>query len=304
MARHSVSILELIQQYDTFLENIKTVADMGCGTGEDTVWWATLTNNNTPPEPYNFTCYAVDRDERLLEKIPNLSNIIKMNRDFTEPHLFPLKIDLMWAHDSLQYSFNPMDTLKNWNHAMNVNGMLMLTVPAHHGIEYDRYYSRAYPGCFFHYTPANLIYMLAINGFDCNDAYLLKKFGDPWIQMAVYKSNVAPMDPANTNWSKLIEKKLLNPSVVRSVINHGHIRQEEIIYPWLTKENYFVDWIPQYTDIKVDPAQHTEVGAPEVWIPSGNVTIEQATPVTTGTKTVKPTGIIRPKAPPKQSYKN
>jgi len=42
--RHSLPILETIRQYDTFLESLKNVADMGCGTGEDIAWWATLEN--------------------------------------------------------------------------------------------------------------------------------------------------------------------------------------------------------------------------------------------------------------------
>jgi hypothetical protein len=115
------------------------------------------------------------------------------------------------------------------------------------------------------------------------------------------------MDPETTTWSKLIDTKLLNPSVVRSIINHGHIRQEEIIYPWLNKENYFVDYVMPPTDpifLEADPAKHTDIGAPEVWTPSGNVTIKQAAPVTKETKKIKATGIIRPLAPPKQSYKN
>jgi hypothetical protein len=35
LGRHSLNIPNLIQQYDTFLESLKIVADMGCGTGED-----------------------------------------------------------------------------------------------------------------------------------------------------------------------------------------------------------------------------------------------------------------------------
>lgn len=302
--RPALDTLELIQQYDTFLENIKTVADMGCGAGLDSEWWATLINNDDPPEPYNFKVFAVDRSEAELTKVPVHANITRVHKDFTKPTLFPIKMDLVWAHDCLQYSTNPLETLKFWNEVMNVNAMLMLTVPTHSGIEYNRYYSRTYQGCFYHFSPVNLIYMLAVNGFDCNDAYLQKKFNDPMIKLAVYKTKVAPMDPATTTWKDLIDKKLLNPSVVRSLMNHGHIRQEEIIYPWLDRENYFIDWIPQLTELRADPAQHTDVGAPEVWTQSGNTTVQQANVRVKETKTVKSSGIMRPIKPPKQSYKN
>jgi SAM-dependent methyltransferase len=180
--RHSLSILNLIQQYDTFLESIRHVADLGCGSGEDINWWATLENNNDPPEPYNFNCFAVDNNADRLAQVPNLKNIHKIHDIYDRPFLFPVSIDLIWAHDSLPYSINPLETLRLWNSYMTVNGMLLLSVPQHTGIEYDRHYSRGYSGCYFHYNPINLIYMLAVNGFDCRDAYLLKKFQDPWIQ--------------------------------------------------------------------------------------------------------------------------
>ena len=75
MDRHSLGILNLIQQYDTFLESLKIIADMGCGTGEDTNWWATLLNNEVPPQPYNFSVYAVDRDASKLNRVPTQKNL-------------------------------------------------------------------------------------------------------------------------------------------------------------------------------------------------------------------------------------
>ena len=147
--RHSLSILQLVQQYDTFLDSLKIIADMGCGTGADTEWWATLTNNDNPPQPYNFACYAVDTDASKLARIPNYKNIHKFNSKFDIEHLFPVPVDFIWAHDSLQYSTNPLYTLRMWNSYMNTNGMLVVSVPQHTGIEYDRQYSRGYNGCTF-----------------------------------------------------------------------------------------------------------------------------------------------------------
>jgi hypothetical protein len=184
---------------------------MGCGTGQDIAWWATLTTRDDPPVPHNYNCFAVDVDARKLALVPDMPNITKINRDFSEPQLFPVEIDLMWAHDSLQYSTNPLETLRVWNEQMNVNGMLVITVPQHSGVEYNRYYSTTHSGCYFHYTPANLIYMLAVNGFDCCDAYMMKQYNDVWIHMAVYKSEIPPMDPSKTNLADLIDVGLLNP---------------------------------------------------------------------------------------------
>ena len=136
MARHSLGILETIQQYDTFLESLRNIAVMGCGTGEDVAWWATLENYAEPPEPYNFNCFAVDNDPAKLAQVPALKNINKLQRDFSDEQIFPVSIDLMWAHDSLQYSTNPLLTLRRWNEAMTVNGMLILSIPQHTAVSY------------------------------------------------------------------------------------------------------------------------------------------------------------------------
>jgi len=302
--RHATHILETIRQYDTFLESIRTVADMGCGVGEDTEWWATLENYNDPPEPYNFNCFAVDRDPAKLSQVPALKNVNKICGSYDKENLFPVNIDLMWAHDSLNYSIDPLKTLRMWNSYMTTNGMLLISIPQYNGVEYNRYYSRTHSGCYFNYTPTSLIYMLAVNGFDCRDAYLLKKFGDPWIQMAVYKSDVPVMDPDVTNWYELVDKNLLHPSIVTSINTHGYLKQEEIVMPWLDKENYFIDYVSQW-----HPAPGTENLTPTIdgvfneTTQSTETTIRQKDAVTKETQLLKPLK-IKSTPPPRKSYKS
>jgi hypothetical protein len=297
LARHSLPILETIRQYDTFLESLKNIAIMGCGSSEDVAWWATLENYADPPEPYNFNCFAVDNDPAKLAQVPVLPNVNKIQRDFSDDHIFPVSIDLMWAHDCLQYSTNPLQTLKRWNQAMTVNGMLLLSVPTHTGIEYDRYYSRGYSGCYFHYTPVSLIYMLAVNGFDCRDAYLLKKYQDPWINFAVYKTDVEPMDPATTNWYDLVDKKLLHPTIESSINTNGYLKQEEICLPWLDKELYFIDYVSQKMEwIPTEPP--TTTGVFNETTQSAETTIAQASPK------AKTQQLLKPLPPTRKSYKH
>ena len=297
--RHSLKILNQLREYDSFLDSLKTIADMGCGTGEDITWWATLETRDDPPRPHNYKCFAMDLDETKLSQIPNLPNIHKRNRDFTTDNLFPVKIDLMWAHDSLQYSTNPLQTLRYWNEAMNVNGMLLIAVPQHTGVEYNKFYSRSYNGCYFNYTPVSLIYMLAVNGFDCRDAYLLKQFNDPWLHIAVYKSDVEPMDPKTTTWYDLIEKNLLNPTVAASVMQHGHLRQEDRVYPWLDKENYFVDYVSQQTEIPEAAGEPVVDGVFNKTVETSDTKLEQAPKAVKETKLLKPVKSLRP---PKKKY--
>ncbi len=302
--RHATHILETIQQYDTFLESIRTVADMGCGAGEDAHWWATLENYNDPPEPYNFNVFAVDRDPSKISQVPVLRNINKICDPYDKENLFPISIDLMWAHDSLQYSTNPLKTLRMWNSYMTVNGMLLISIPQSNGVEYNRYYSRTHSGCYFNYTPTSLIYMLAVNGFDCRDAYLLKKFNDPWIQMAVYKTDVSVMDPDTTNWYDLADKNLLHPSMISSINTHGFLPQEEILMPWLDKENYFVDYVSQW-----QPAPGTAGLTPEIKGVFNETTHSETQTMKQAEAAVKETRLLKPlkintTPPTRKSYKN
>lgn len=299
LARHSLGILGVLHHYDTFLESLRTICDMGCGSGDDITWWATLESKDEPPVPYNYRCFAVDHDQRKLDSVPDLENITKLCKDFTKPFTVPTNIDLLWSHDSLQYSTNPLETLKHWNQQMTVNGMLVLTVPQHSGVEYNRYTNRTHSGCYYHYTPTNLIYMLAVNGFDCCDAYLLKQFNDPWIQVAVYKSNVEPMDPATTSWEDLCDTGLLNPTVVNSIRKNGHLRQEEIVYPWLDKENYFIDYVSQRTEIPPEAGEPRIEGVFNTSTESNISLVEQPEAKVIGTNLLKPMGVLRP---PKGRY--
>ena len=272
---------------------------MGCGTGGDITWWAMLESKDDPPEPYNYNCFAVDRDANKLSQVPDLVNINKINRDFTDRRIIPVSIDLMWSHDSLQYSTNPMETLRFWNEQMTVNGMLVLHVPQSNGVENNRYYSRTYNNCYYNHTPTSLLYMLAVNGFDCRDAYLLKQFNDPWIQMAVYKSDVEPMDPKTTTWFDLADKNLLHPSVVQSITKNGFLKQEEIIMPWLDKENYYIDWISQKTVIPEEAGEPVVNGIFNKNINAKESKLKQPKVTTRETQLLKPVGITRP---PKERF--
>lgn len=286
-------ILNQLYEYDSFLDSLTTIADMGCGIGADITWWANLTTRDDPPVPHNYQCYAVDKDASKLKRVPDLPNIVKVNRDFNQTCL-PVKIDLMWAYDSLQYSPNPLETLKVWNNMMNVDGMLVLAVPQHSGVQDGRYFSKSHSGCFYHYTPVNLLYMLAVNGFDCRDAYLLKQFNDPWIYAAVYKSPIPPMDPAQTTWVDLLDKKLLHPSIEQSIISNGYVRQEEIVIPWLDRENYFIDYISTWTEVPKEAGEPTVEGIINETVMATDSRIEQAPEVNKETKILKPVGVLRP----------
>lgn len=233
---HSLRVLDLIFAYDGFMDSLRVIADMGAGEGLDIKHWAIAETRDDPPLPYNYTCYAVDKDVSRLTDLPK--NVIPIKGNFEE-RLIPRSVDLMWSHDSFQYALNPLNTLKVWNEQMSVDGMLVLIVPQTSNYRYNRYVNRVYSGCFYSYNLCNLLYMLAVNGFDCKDSYMYKAPNDPWIHLAVYKTKTPPMDPAGVTWYDLADMGLLHDSLVTSITKYGHLRQEDIILPWLDRDHYY-----------------------------------------------------------------
>lgn len=237
--QHSQPLRDLLYQYDSFLDSLEVIADYGCGAGLDLEWWATLETRDDPPEPRNYTCYAVDINVKQIEpRIKNLNNIIVFESDIELEQPVPREIDLLWCRDTFQFLTNPLNTLRLWNENMSVNGMLLLSIPQSVHYEHNRLNNTSRNGWYFNYNIVNLMYMLAVNGFDCRDAYFYKDINDMWLYAAVYKSNVSPMNPKITSWHDLIDLNLVNESVKNSIEKNGYVRQEELLTTWLNKDYY------------------------------------------------------------------
>lgn len=235
---HSKKVLDVLYGYDSFLDSIERVADFGCGSGLDTKWWATLETRDDPPEPRNYLTYAVDRNlaslDPALKKLPNV-HFFEDDFDINGPVL-PVPVDLIWCHDTFQYITNPVTTLRAWNEQLNVNGMMVLMFPQATHYAYNRLQTHSYNFCYYNHNIVNLIYMLAVNGFDCRDAYFHKEQNDNWLYAAVYKSDIPPMNPKTTSWYNLAEANLLSDSVVESLTRYGYVKQDEIVTYWLDKD--------------------------------------------------------------------
>jgi SAM-dependent methyltransferase len=233
--RHSLQVLNALYEYDDFMESIATVADLGCGSGEDLEWWATRTTREDNPQPLNIQCQGID----LLEQLPMAKkhdNITYQRTDFEGKIHAPQKgFDILWCHDAFQYCVNPVQTLSNWWHIASDGGMLAISVPqtvlTHRGRL--AYYLDA--GCLYHHTMVSLMHMLAMSGWDCRAGFFRQMPADPWIHAIVYKSLHAPQDPKTTTWHDLSALKLLPESADRSIYAHGHLRQQDLIVPWIDK---------------------------------------------------------------------
>lgn len=237
---HSMEILNLLYGYDSFLDSLQVIADVGCGSGADLNWWATLYTRDDPPEPRNYFCFGVDKSiAQVNPETAKLKNVKLIEEDMSKFRLFR-KADLLWCHDSFQYAINPIETLRNFNKNMNVNGMLVMSIPQNVAYVHNRLSFRTENYCYYNYNIINLIYMLAVSGFDCKDAYFYKHPQNNWIQLAVYKASDEYLDPASTSLYDLAEQNLLHQTMVDSLNLYGHIRQEDVVLPWLDKDFYIL----------------------------------------------------------------
>ena len=237
--QHSLQTLNLLANYHDFMDSIDVVCDMGCGAGMDISWWASRTyiDENGVERPYNYMCLAVDTDTSRVNN--NSENLRTIKGDF-ETKLLSRPADLMWSHDSFRYAINPLATLKVWNEQINTNGMLTMIVPQTVNITYNKLTVRALSQNYYHYTITNLLYMLAVNGFDCHDGHFVKYPKDPWIHCVVYKSEIEPMDPKTTTWYDLADKKLLPQTAINCIDAYGFLKQEELQTHWLNGQ--FCNW--------------------------------------------------------------
>lgn len=237
---HSLRTLNLIANYDDFMDSITTIVDMGCGVGNDLMWWAnkTYSDENDQERPYNYKCLGLDLDtSRAINTPPDNMRIVNADIEEYNPNIHA---DVMWSHDSFRYVTNPLGTLKTWNSMINDNGMLVLIVPQTINMAYNKPTVRTLPGNYFHYTITNLLYMLAVNGFDCNAGHFSKQPNDPWIHCVAYRSEHAPMDPKKTTWYDLVDKNLLPDTAMNCIRTYGLLKQEEIQTHWL--DGQYCNW--------------------------------------------------------------
>ena len=231
--QQSLFTLEALYKHDDLMDSIRSVADVGCGTGLDIKWWAECASRDDPPIPHNYKCFAVDLKPTIKYNIPK--NLKVVENDFTKAPFLPTKVDLIWSHDSLGYVQNPYDTLRVWNEQMNPGGMLCVILPQLHNISYNRIRIDHFSGHFYNFNIINLVFMMACAGFDCKDGLYYKAKDDPWLHAVVYKSKVKPMDPMTTTWHDLRDKKLLPASFEESIDRFNHVtNQPHLLLRWIS----------------------------------------------------------------------
>ena len=230
---HSLQVLEALYEYDDFMASIQTLADLGCGVGDDLAWWATRTTRDDDPQPLNIQCTGIDLAEHL-PMAKKHANIQYQSADFEAAISAPDSgFDILWCHDAFQYCVNPVQTLSQWWHMTSPGGMLAISVPQT-VVQHHRQLAYYLPsGCLYHHTMVSVIQMLAMAGWDCRAGFFRQALADPWIHAVVYKSTHPPQAPKTTGWHELSALGLLPESADRSIYAHGHLRQQDLVLTWL-----------------------------------------------------------------------
>jgi len=228
------NVLSYMYEYDDFMDSVGRVIDLGCDVeATDMLWWANATTRDETQTPLGIKCVGVNTFEKLNVKH---SSISYQNHDIESLNRVKRTFDIVWCYDQLQYLLNPYQALSNWWHIAEKDAMLVIAVPQTVNTEYHIQEYNLSLGHKYHYTMPQLIYMLAVSGWDCRSGFFKKTPGDPWLYAIVYKSNVEPMDPKETNIYKLVEQtELLPQCAVDGIHKYGKLRQRDLVLPWLDK---------------------------------------------------------------------
>jgi SAM-dependent methyltransferase len=230
---HSLQTLTLLDGFDDFKASIKHLADFGCGQGKDLEFFANmreLTEEGLPGRYLDFNCVGFDISAETLT--PQRHNITYKNLDLnTEGPIWSVPFDIIWCHDVMQYIHSPVNFLRLCNNSLNTGGMIYLHVPTTVNVMHH---------IFQHYTPSQhlntftvtqIIYLLAINGFDVKDFYMNKHKYDDNIEVVCYKER-DPL-PYGTSWYEMVDMDILSDNIKEVVLSNNILSDQGLLITWL-----------------------------------------------------------------------
>jgi SAM-dependent methyltransferase len=230
--QHSLETLNILQQYTDWIKNIQNVAVMGAGAGLDALWWAQLTDPDGTSLDINVTAVEINPD---VNKMIGHPKIKWMYSDFNSVEMTAQ--DLIWCHDSFQFTLDPMGTLLHWYNLLRPDGMLCMQVPYSLGVNkannLDKVNYVVNPGVYFTHTISSLIVQLAATGFDCRDAHFQLDKQRGYINLAVYKTSVTP--DYTRNLYDLKDTGRLPASLDDIIESKGFFEETDLVLQWLDR---------------------------------------------------------------------
>lgn len=231
--RHSLTTLNTLYEFDDFMQGVRNLADMGCGSGLDLEWWATRTTRDADPRPLNIRCLGIDLPQ-TLGMANRYNNITYRSQDFEQDLPAQKRLfDVIWCHDSFQYVIDPFATLAKWKRLLSPQGVLVLIVPQSTNLEFNRQAYDQIDGVYWNWTVVALMHVLAVSGWNCAQAYWRKEPDDPWIHVILSNTADQPRDPRAARWYDLVDANLLPQSAADSVKRHGYLRQRDLVLKWI-----------------------------------------------------------------------
>jgi len=239
---HSLLALNLLDQFDDFKVTIKHMADFGCGKGKDLEFWANMQvwNEDGIKDRYlNFNCVGFDLHAE--NNVPSRKNIKYKNHDFnTDNTVWSVPFDVVWCHNVMQSIYSPVEFLGRVNRTMAPGSMLYLCVPSTVTIYQNRFQNYTPAQNYHTFTVSQILYLLALNGFDVNDFYLQKEKYTDLIQILTYKER-EPL-PYNTSWYEIADMNIVNDNLKSIIMHNGILSDQGIITKWVNGDIYDYRW--------------------------------------------------------------
>ena len=229
---HSLATLDLLNEFDDFKASIKHMADFGCGKGLDLEYWGNMRENTEegPGRYLDFNCVGFDLDAESNK--PSRKNIKYKNFDLNSSDpMWSVPFDLIWCHNTMQYLNSPVEFLSRVNKNLSMGGMLYLCVPSTVNVLHHMFQNYTPAGHLNTFTVTQIIYLLALNGFDVKDFYLQKRKFEDIVQVIVYKER-DPL-PYNTTWYELVDKDILNDEMKTIVLKNNVLTDLGIVTTWV-----------------------------------------------------------------------
>jgi SAM-dependent methyltransferase len=234
---HSAKFLNEVETHPDLMLSINSVLDVECGEGYDSEWWATRYDIWTDPKnptPLDINVTSVSRVDEISAEVKNLDNVNYQQtaKEFWM-NLPDKKFDVVWCHSVLHKFSNFYNVLQEINKVQDQDGMLCVTVPKLHNIFYGEPDYRLYPDCHTDINIVNLIYGLALAGYDCKDAYFLQEKNSNLINALVYKNSENIYNLGEVTPYDLMEMDRLPPSMVQQLNKFGYVSNKNLFLSWL-----------------------------------------------------------------------